>query len=203
MNHPMNNRIIVDISNFIFVSDEPQKADAIFLPGGSHPEQPEYAAKLYNKGLAEYVIPAGGVSVKRDKWPGVRSKAEIYNGDYKTDCEFFTDVLIKNGVPRTAIYGEDKSGHTRDNAFLSRNVVNDNGLRINTAIIVCKAFHARRCLMLYQLAFPDTRFYICLVVCMGITKDNWHKTEQGIERVLGELARCGNQFTGDIKEYLL
>ena len=142
----MDSRIIVDISNFIFVSDEPKTVDAIFLPGGSHPEQPEYAAKLYNKGLAKYVIPAGGVSVKRDKWPGVRSKAEIYNGDYKTDCEFFTDVLIKNGVPRTAIYGEDKSGHTRDNAFLSRNVVNDNGLEIKMAIIACKAFHARRCL---------------------------------------------------------
>ena len=30
-----------------------------------------------------------------------------------------------------------------------------------------------------------------------------HKTEQGVDRVLGELARCGNQFVGDIKEYLL
>ena len=70
----MNERIITDISDFIFLSDKPQKVDAVFLPGGSHPEQPEYAAKLYNKGLAEYVIPSGGVSVKRDKWPGVRSK---------------------------------------------------------------------------------------------------------------------------------
>ena len=93
----MNNRIIVYISNFIFVSNKPQKVDAIFLPGGSHPEQPEYAANLYNKAFAKYVIPSGGVSVKRDKWSGVRSKAEIYSGDYKTDCEFFTDVLIKNG----------------------------------------------------------------------------------------------------------
>ena len=76
MNHSMNNRIIVDISNFIFVSDKPKTVDAIFLPGGSHPEQPEYAAKLYNKGFAKYIIPAGGVSVKRDKWPvcGQRQK---------------------------------------------------------------------------------------------------------------------------------
>ena len=44
----MNNRIIVDISNFIFVSDDPKTVDAIFLPGGSHPEQPEYAAKPYD-----------------------------------------------------------------------------------------------------------------------------------------------------------
>ena len=175
----------------------------IHIIGCSGSGKTEYAAKLYNKGLAEYVIPAGGVSVKRDKWPGVRSNAEIYNGAYKTDCEFFTDVLIKSGVPRTAIYGEDKSGHTRDNAFFSRKIVNDNRLEIKTAMIVCKAFHARRCLMLYQLAFPDTEFIVCPVHCYNITKNNWYMTEQGINRVLGELSRCGNQFVPDIKAYLL
>ena len=199
----MNNRIIKDITNFIFVEDEPQKADAIFLPGGSHPEQPEYAVELYHKGYAKWLIPSGGVSVKRDKWPGVRSKADIYNGDYQSDCEFFTDVFVKNGVPADVIVGEDKSGHTRDNAFLSRMAVDEKGVEIKTAIIVCKAFHARRCLMLYQMAFPNTAFYVCPVVCMGITKDNWYQTEQGINRVLGELARCGNQFAEDIKRYLL
>lgn len=199
----MNDRIIIDITNFIFVEDEPQKVDAIFLPGGSHPEQPEYATELYRKGYAKWLIPSGGVSVKRKKWPGVRSKANIYNGDYQSDCEFFTDVFIKNGVPSDVIVGEDKSGHTRDNAFLSRMVVDEKGIEIKTAIIVCKAFHARRCLMLYSLAFPNTKFYVCPVVCMGITKENWYKTEQGIDRVFGELARCGNQFVGDIKEYLL
>ena len=40
------NKIISDISDYIFISDEPEKVDAIFLPGGSHPEQPEYAAEL-------------------------------------------------------------------------------------------------------------------------------------------------------------
>lgn len=147
----MNNQIITDITNFIFIKDEPQRVDAIFLPGGSHPEQP----------------------------------------------------LNKNGVPLTAIIGEDKSGHTRDNAFMSRTVADDNNLEIKTAIIVCKSFHARRCLMLYSLAFPDTKCYVCPVDCMGITSENWYKTEQGIDRVLGELARCGNQFVSDIKEYLL
>lgn len=199
----MNNRIITDISNYIFVSDKPDNVDAIFLPGGSQPEQPEYAAELYYKGYAKWLIPSDGVSVKRDKWPGVRSKADIYNGDYQSDCEFFTDVLVKSGVPEDAIIGEDKSGHTRDNAFLSRKVVDENGLAIKTAIIVCKAFHARRCLMLYQMAFPDVEFIVCPVNCYNITKNNWYQTEQGIDRVLGELARCGNQFVGDIKEYFL
>lgn len=196
------NRIISDISNYIFISDKPEKSDVIFLPGGSHPEQPEYAAELYHKGFAKLLIPSGGVSVKRDKWPGVRSKADIYNGDYRSDCEFFTDVFVKNGVPATAIIGEDKSGHTRDNAFLSRKVVDEKEIEIKTALIVCKAFHARRCLMLYQMAFPNTEIKVCPVHCYNITKDNWYKSEQGINRVLGELARCGNQFVDDIKEYL-
>lgn len=199
----MKNRIITDISNYIFVADEPEKVDAIFLPGGSHPEQPEYAAALYHKGYAKWLIPSGGISVKADKWQGVRSKADIYNGDYQSDCEFFTDVLIKNGVPINAIIGEYKAGHTRDNAFFSRKMVDEKGIEINSAFIVCKAFHARRCLMLYQMAFPEVRMKVCPVHCYNITKDNWFETEQGIDRVLGELARCGNQFVGNIKEYLL
>ena len=199
----MNNRIITDISNFIFVSDKPEKADAIFLPGGSHPQQPEYASELYHQGYARWLIPSGGISVKRDKWPGVRSKADIYNGDYQSDCEFFTDVLVKNGVPASAIIKEDQSGHTRDNAFLSRQVVEKGGFDINTALIVCKAFHARRCLMLYQMAFPDVDIKVCPVHCYNITKDNWYESKAGIHRVLGELARCGNQFIGDIEQYLL
>jgi len=181
----------------------PQNADAIFLPGGSHPEQPEYAAKLYRDGYAPLLIPSGGISVKRGKWPGVRSKADIYNGNYTSDCEFFTDVLMKNGVPESAIIGEDKSGHTRDNAFFSRKVADEHGLIIKSAVIVCKSFHARRCLMLYQLAFLETKLIVCPVDCYNITKENWYQSEYGIDRVLGELARCGNQFAGDIKEYLI
>lgn len=199
----MNDRIIADIANFIFVSDEPEKADAIFLPGGSHPAQPEYAAELYHQGYAQWLVPSGGISVKRDKWPGVRSKADLYSGDYQSDCEFFTDVLLKNGVPASAMIGEDKSGHTRDNAFLSRQAVDEKGVIIKTALIVCKAFHARRCLMLYQMAFPNVDIKVCPVHCYNITKDNWYKSEKGIDRVLGELARCGSQFVGDIKQYML
>lgn len=198
----MDNRIIADITNFIFVSDEPQKVDVIFLPGGSFPEIPEKAAKLYHDGYAPLLLPSGGVSVKSGKFNGVKSKADIYDEEYKTDCEFYTDVLLKNGVPRDSIICEDKSGHTRDNAFLSGKVIDEEGLIIKKAMICCKSFHARRCLMLYQLAFPEAKIFVVPVDCYGITRDNWYKQEYGIDRVLGELARCGNQFVGDVKEYL-
>ncbi len=199
----MTDRIITDISDFIFVSDAPRRSDVIFIPGGSHPEQPEYAARLYREGYAKLLVPAGGISVKLDKWPGVRSKADIYDKSYSSDCEFFIDVLIKNGVPSSAILGENRSGHTRDNAFFSRELLDLNGIFPKRAIIVCKAFHARRCLMLYKLAFPNTDFIVCPVVCLGITEDNWYKSEVGIKRVTGELARCGNQFESDFTDYII
>ena len=198
-----NNKIIDDITDFIFVSDKPERSDIIFLPGGSFPSQGEYAAELYREGYASLIMPSGGLSVKREAWPGVKEgKADIYDGDYKSDCEFLTDVLIKNGVPISAVIGEDKSGHTRDNAFFSRKAADDRGLDIKSGLIVCKSFHARRCLMLYQMAFPAVRLIVCPFDVSGITRDNWFMTEQGVDRVLGELARCGNQFAEDIKEYL-
>jgi len=198
----MDSRIITDITNYIFVSDEPQQVDIIFLPGSSFPDIPERAARLYHDGYAPLLLPSGGVSVKSGKFPGAKSKTDIYDKAYKTECEFYTDVLLKNSVPRDAIIAEDKSGHTRDNAFLSRKVIDEQGFIIRKAMICCKSFHARQCLMLYQLAFPEADIYVIPVDCYGITRDNWYTQEHGIDRVLGELARCGNQFVEDIKEYL-
>lgn len=197
-------KVIDDISDFIFLQDEMQKADIIFIPGGSHPELGEYAAELWKQGFAGLVMPSGGVSVKTGKFNGVKSKKELYDKDYKTDCEFLADVLIKNGVSENSIIWEDKSGYTKENAVFSRTIADKNNLHITKAILCCKSFHARRSLMCYQLAFPDTEFFVYPVPYyqdnMLISKENWYKTEAGIKRVLGELQRCGNQFNDEILE---
>ena len=73
----MNRRIVDDITNFIFITDAPRKIDTIFLLGGSHPEQTEYAAQLCREEYSSLLIPSGGLCVKREKWPGVRSKADV------------------------------------------------------------------------------------------------------------------------------
>ena len=43
-------KIINDITDFIFLEDEMEEADIIFIPGGSHPELGEYAAEVWKKG---------------------------------------------------------------------------------------------------------------------------------------------------------
>ena len=200
----MNKRdVIKDITDFIFVADAPERADIIFIPGGSYPELPEHAARLWREDFAPLVLPTGKYSIKRGRFRGVRTKAEIYDGDYLTECEFMTDVLQKNGVPAAAILREDRSEYTRQNAFFAREVTDAAGLRIDRAIIVCQGFHARRCLLYWQTAYPETAFFVCPVDPSGITGENWFRTERGVDRVMGELARCGSQLTDDLKSGLL
>ena len=199
----MERQFAHDIGNFIFVSDEPCAVDTIFIPGGPDPELAEYAAELYAAGYAPLLIPSGRYGMKLGRFSGVRSKSEIYHLPYETECEFLTDVLMRCGVPSHAILGEDQAMHTKDNAFLTKKLTDRQGIHIRKAIVVCKSFHARRCQMLYQLAYPEAQILICPVDCCGISKESWHTFEYGIERVLGELARCGNQFADEIGTYLL
>lgn len=186
-----------DIGDFIFVENEMEKSDAIMIAGGSYPELGERAAELWKQQYAPIILISGGVSIKTGKFPGPRSKADKYNGQYETEHDLFVDVLLKNGVPAPVLYGENKSSYTKQNAQFAREVVIKNKMDIKRAILVCKAFHARRCLMFYQLAFPDVLFFVSPVVIHEITRDNWYKTDNGIRRVMGELSRCGDQFIDD------
>ena len=199
----MDHDFIQDVSDFIFLCDPPEKSDIIFIPGGSYPELSERAAALFRQGYAPLILPSGRYSVKKDRFEGPENKKELYAGPYRTEFEFMKDVLLKNGVPESAILKEDRAQYTQQNAFFSRAVTDARGLDVQKAIIVCKAFHARRCLTYWQLAYPQTSFRICPEVTLGITKEHWFKTETGINRVLGELARCGNQLTADLKASLL
>ena len=57
--------------------------------------------------------------------------------------------------------------------------------------------------MMFQLAFPEAELLTCPVDCFDVTRENWHTFEYGIDRVMGELWRCGNQMNDEIKGWLL
>lgn len=186
--------IIDDITDFIFVLDEPRKADLIVAVGGSHPAIPEKAAELFNQGFAPFLAATGMFSCKLGRFRGTAAKTEIYNKYYSTECDFYCDVFTKNGVPRSAVIREDKSEYTRQNADFLRGIVDKRGIRCDTVMVVCKSFHARRCQIFFQSAFGGSRVLMIPVdIQTGEGRDDWFKSEKGIERILGELKRCGEQ----------
>ena len=97
---------------FIFAENQPEKADIIFVPGNGFPEMAEKAACLYKEGFAPYILPSGRYSITMGRFVGVQSKKDVYNEDYETECEFLKSVLMKNGVPKSAILLEDQATFT-------------------------------------------------------------------------------------------
>lgn len=187
-------RYLKDISNFVFIKDHIEEANIIFIPGGSYPEVAEEAAKLWKSGYSNLILPSGAYGINSGYFTGPSSKKEIYDEKYNSEWEFLKDVLIKNSVREDCILKEDKATFTYENAIFSKRLTDSMGLEIKKAIICCKSYHARRCLMYYETLYEGTKFIINPVDIDNITKDNWYKTEKGINLVLGELERYGWQF---------
>lgn len=188
-------KFIDEITSYIFIEDSLEKSDIIFVPGGLWPEPMEKAAELYNDGYAPYILPSGKFSMKFSHFTMPENKAEKYNKNYMTEFEFLKDVAVINGVSEKAVLKEDTATWTKQNAFKSKEVTDGLGIQVRKAIICCKSFHAKRCLMFYSWAYPDTEFMVCPVDIDGISKNNWYRSEEGIKQVMGELSRCGGQFT--------
>ena len=201
----MNMQIIDDITRFIFIENELEPADAVLIPGGSLAELPQEAAKCWKENLAPIVVPSGKYSIKTDFFHGARSQQDKYPGPYDTEADFYTAVLTDCGVATDAIIAENKARYTQQNALFSRELLDDKKIVLKKAIICCKAFHARRCLMYYQIYFPDTAFMIDSVAQTqeyDISAENWYQSAIGRKKVFGELSRIGTQFGVEFDRYL-
>lgn len=191
---------IEDITKFIFIKDEPEKVDIIFIPGSSNWVLAETAARLYKEGKAEKIMPSGMYFYQFGRFMNERVTDERYKGIYETEAEFLASVLIKNGVPEKNVIKEERATNTYENAIYSKELLREMKFRIKSAIICPQAFHARRALMTYSHLFPDTKLYVVPTNTQNITSDNWYNTERGRQVVLGELRKCGEYFENYIKD---
>lgn len=194
---------IRELTDFIFVQDEPQAADIIFVPGNGHAAPSERAAQLYAEGLSPYVLPSGRYAIGLRKFAGQISGARRYGEGFATEWQFMRAVLMANGVPESAILREDEATYTYQNAINSRKRTDAEGLVIRRAIICCMPVHARRARMYYQTLYPETQFFVCPAEVAAITRENWQETEAGIDALLCEVERCGGQFHAILREILL
>lgn len=189
----MYRKFLQQFTDFVFVEHTPSPSDIIFIPGNGYPQMAERAASLWKEGFAPLVLPSGKYSTLTGKFSGVQAGRDRYPGSYDTEWAFLRDVLLKNGVPESAILREDTATYTYENAIRSRELTDSLGLTIRRAILCCHAWHARRCLLYYQLMFPEAEILVC-PSDTGINRSNWYQSGQGIDLVLGELERCGGQF---------
>lgn len=181
-------------TDFIFIEDQPEQADIIFVPGSTEGALPVRAAELWKKGYAPLLLPSGKYAKLTGHFAG--------EGDYETEWDYFHKILLREGVSDSAILQEKQATYTYENAIYSRELTDKLDLNIKKAILVCQAYHARRASLYYQVCYPDTKILVCPVVTRGISRDNWYRNEIGIETVLKEVEHCGSQFGEIFRERL-
>ena len=189
-------KFLRDITEFIFLEDLPKKADIIIVPGNTWPQPARRAAALYHEGMAPYIVVSGRYSKGQQTFAGAACEGDRYKGAYMTEADFLTDVLIREGVPETAVLQERKAEFTLENARYIRKLLEEKKMTVKKALICCQAFHARRCRMYFEYVFQDTdvEFLMCPAVTQGISRCSWMESQKGLDTVLGELRRCGEQF---------
>ena len=189
-------KFLRDITEFIFLEDLPEKADLIIVPGNTWPQPARRAAALYHEGMAPYIVVSGRYSKGQQTFAGAACEGDRYKGAYMTEADFLTDVLIREGVPETAVLQERKAEFTLENARYIRKLLEEKKMTVKKALICCQAFHARRCRMYFEYVFQDTdvEFLMCPAVTQGISRCSWMESQKGLVTVLGELRRCGEQF---------
>ena len=194
---------ISDITDFIFLEDAPETADIIFIPGNGHALPSELAAQLYHGGYAPRILPSGRYAIGTSGFAGQKSGARRYEGAFETEWAFMRHILMENGVPDSAILREDEATYTYQNAIYSRKRTDAEKITVNHAIICCMPVHARRARMYYETLYPDAQLLVCPAPGADLTRENWLKTADGIDTVLGEMERCGGQFHDILKDLVL
>ena len=146
--------------------------------------------------MAPYIVVSGRYSKGQSVFAGASCDRDCYAGPYDTEADFLTDVLMQAGVPGEAILQEREATFTLENAEYIKKMLKEKQLTVKRAIICCQAFHARRCRMYFEYVFQDMEieFLMCPAVTQGISRDNWMESQKGLDTVLGELKRCGEQF---------
>ena len=180
------------VADFIFLSDEPQKADAIFVPGSRDRSMVLRAVQLWQERFAPVIIISGNHPKGKD----------AFEGPADTEADYLAGIAMAMGVPEPALLLEREATYTWENAQFSRRLCDLRSKRIRKAILCCKPWHARRALLYYQAAFPDTEWLVCPGSEPQCSRENWYQTETGRKRVLGEIQRLGSQVSEVFEEMI-
>jgi uncharacterized SAM-binding protein YcdF (DUF218 family) len=130
--------ILAAIIHYTGTIDEAVPADVIIVlgagltndgrPNWALSRRSEHAAELWKNGYAETIICTGGVG------------RNVING--RSEADGCREVLMREGVPQSAIVLEDTSRSTEENALNTQAIMREAGWE--TAILVSDSYHVFR-----------------------------------------------------------
>jgi uncharacterized SAM-binding protein YcdF (DUF218 family) len=161
------------------VADQPRKADAIVVLGGSF-SRPFQAADLYRQGLARKIYVS--VPVRKDEYR-LLDEAGVA---FPRDEEVMRQVLLKKGVPASAIeyLGKDLISTVAE-AQAVRTVF---ARRMPRLLVVTSPYHLRRARIIFSDALPAADIRM-IATSYDPFPSSWWKDQNAARSVLLELAK--------------
>ncbi len=199
---PANYASFDNIGKFIFLSENPKKADMILIPGAPIKELAEHGAYLWKEGYAPKILVSGKYYMTYESLEDEFNRFSASSGDSlgcATEAEYLTKLMVMHGVDESAVIQERDATNTFDNAKFTKRIIEEDlkDENIKHVILCCQAFHARRALMTYQSELKDIKITVCPVVTRGISISTWMDNLKSYNLVLSELRKCGEYFMGD------
>jgi len=160
------------VFDYLKISDKPQKADVIFICGGSSYLPVVKAAELYKKGFAKKIVTIS-------KWgtfslPETKDKGEAY-------C--FAQKLKKLGIPESDIFAKSIIRNTLEEVQKTVPFMLEHGVDTDRIIVVDRPFHQRRAWAQFTWWYPRLKF-------INVPADEPLKYDQNsINRAVAEIVR--------------
>lgn len=149
MNKPLF-RHIDTLWNYMGMEHVLEPSDCILVLCSNDLRVAEYAASLYHKGLAPYIVFSGG-------------EGRFTDGLFdKTEAETFSAIAVENGVPQEHIILETKATNTGENVRFTFDELKQRKLSPSTFILVQKPFMEKRTYATFKQQWPG-RVSHCLV----------------------------------------
>lgn len=177
------------ITNLLFIETELKPVDLAFIFGSTWIKTMKPVSQLYKQGLfAKILISGGRLSLEESESEALKLMTKG----------------VELGIPESVFLLEDMATNTKENLSYSLPLIEQKwGMQnINSILLVCKTFHARRALMTAKKIFPKNINYLFLPIVdeRNIKKDNWWQSTIARQRVLEEIKRIGEYaLKGDIE----
>ena len=158
-----------------------EKCDCILVLGSMDTRTADRGADIYLQGYAPIIIFSGGQGkLTKDLWQG-------------TEADLFATIALDKGVPREAIFIENKSTNTGENILFTQQLLQEKNLHLDSFIVVQKPYMERRSYATFKKHWPDKKL---LVTSPPLTFEEYPNNDISVEKLI-------NMMVGDLQRIKL
>ncbi|MBF9014292.1 MULTISPECIES: YdcF family protein [unclassified Oceanispirochaeta] len=137
--------------DFHHINHDIEKSDLIFVLCSHDLRVADYAASLFLKDLAPYILFSGGMAHHGDM---------LETGWGKSEAEMFADRAEAAGVPRDRMILECHAENTGENVLLSEIILKEKGIPHQNILAVQKPYMERRAFATIKVHWPGKKLKI-------------------------------------------